>query len=470
MPSKVLLFSANRYATPDAVFPLGLSHLSSALRRAGHQCLLLDRLRDMDRFESVVEDYKPDYVGISLRNIDDVLIGVRETFFDELASLRQAIRRKVSAPVILGGSGYSIFPKQLLQLSGADFGVAGDGEAALTALIDALENGRPFRDIPGLVYRENGVVTANKTGFSPWEGALEDEDRPEDLLRFYQDRGGVLNIQTQRGCGFRCCYCTYPLIEGCRHRRRPPERIADDFQSLERRGAKYVFIVDSVFNSSPTHVRETCEAVLRRGVKLAWGCFLRPQGLTPELTRLMARAGLAHVEFGSDSLCDRTLAEAGKGFVFEEILASSELLRREKINFCHFLICGGPGETLETLEVGFQNSLRIKDAVYMAVIGMRLYPGTPLCERALREGMITSETDLLEPFYYLAQGLTQETILQRLQDFARRSPSWIAGDPQPGYKPLIDRLRRRGIIGPLWSYVSMAQRLWPAGTASSNTL
>jgi len=73
-------------------------------------------------------------------------------------------------------------------------------------------------------------------------------------------------------------------------------------------------------------------------------------------------------------------------------------------------------------------------------------------------------------FYYLAPGLTQETILQRLQDFARRSPNWIAGDPQPGYKPLIDRLRRRGIIGPLWSYVSMAQRLWPAGNVSSNTL
>ena len=61
---------------------------------------------------------------------------------------------------------------------------------------------------------------------------------------------------------------------------------------LEARGAKYVFIVDSIFNSSPRHVVQTCEAILQRNLSIHWGCFMRPQGLTPALVDLMARAGV----------------------------------------------------------------------------------------------------------------------------------------------------------------------------------
>src|SRR6185369_8856867 len=152
----------------------------------------------------------------------------------------------------------------------------------------------------------------------------------------------------QRGCAFRCCYCTYPVIEGRQHRRYPPEEIANEFERVARAGARYVFLVDSVFNSSAQHVIETCEALIRRGNKLPWGCFLRPQGLNSEQIRLLARAGLRHIEFGSDSFCDKVLAAYHKDFAFEEILNSSALARETQLDYCHFLISGGPGETYET--------------------------------------------------------------------------------------------------------------------------
>jgi len=99
--------------------------------------------------------------------------------------------------------------------------------------------------------------------------------------------------------------------------------------------------------------------MLRRHVNLSWGCFLRPQGLTPELMKLMKCACLAHIEFGTDSFCDEVLAAYQKGVTFEDILHSSELASRENVDFCHFLISGGPGETLETMRRGFDASLRI---------------------------------------------------------------------------------------------------------------
>jgi radical SAM superfamily enzyme YgiQ (UPF0313 family) len=461
MSSKVLLISANRCTTPDPVFPLGLVHLSAALRQAGHDIVWLDRLADADRFDEVLNACRPDFVGISLRNIDDVLIRKQETFFGDLVSYSKTIRQKNHCPIIVGGSGFSIFPRQLLDLSGADFGICGEGGAGLVSLIAALEKGGDHTGIPGLVYRQNSKIVVNAAATRPLDGEFGDADRPAPVVAHYLRTGGMLNLQTQRGCGFRCCYCTYPLIEGRQHCRRPPEMVAAGFEQLQRSGARYVFIVDSIFNSSRQHVTEVCDAILRRNVKLSWGCFMRPQGLTPELMKLMVRAGLSHIEFGSDSFCDDVLAAYQKDFTFDDILHSSELARQENIDYCHFLIAGGPGETRETLARGFANSQRLKGAVIMAVVGMRIYPGTQLFERAVAEGVIERDADLLTPTYYLAPGLPAEGVFEQLQEFARRSPNWIVGDPDPAYTRLVERLRQRGVVGPLWSYFSMLQRLWP---------
>ncbi len=465
MPSRILLISANRCTAPDPVFPLGLAHLNAALRKAGHSCLWLDSLAGTTHLEETLENYRPDFIGVSLRNVDDVLIRRRETFFNDAVTLGERIRQKTRSPLIAGGSGFSVFPRQLLALTGADFGVCGEGEQSLISLIATLERGGDASGIPGVVFRENGKVVVNTPSPGPFAGEVDTEDRPAAIAAPYLEASGTLNLQTQRGCGFRCCYCTYPLIEGKRHRRRQPETVAAELEQLQRLGARHVFVVDSIFNSSPNHVTEICEAILRRKVKMPWGCFLRPQGLTPELMRLMARAGLTHVEFGSDSFCDEVLEAYQKDFAFDDILYSNELARRENVEACHFLICGGPGETQATLEQSFRNSRRLNGTVIMAVVGMRIYPGTHLFERAVAEGRIGRDADLLQPAYYLAPGLDETVVFAQLQEFARLSPNWIVGDPSPAYRNLVGRLRQRGVVGPLWSYFALLQRIQPQAVA-----
>jgi len=463
---RILLISANRCAAPDAVYPLGLAHVNAALRRAGHETRLFDVLAEASPIEEVLRQYRPDFVGLSLRNIDNVLIRQQETYFESLLKLSDTVRQAHPCPVIIGGSGFSIFPERLLELSGADFGIQGEGEASLVALLAALAQGTDYAAIPGLVYRRNGRVVANPQDALSAQPALEADDRPPAAVNFYLQTTGMLNVQTQRGCAHVCTYCAYPLIEGRTNRRRSPEAVADEFARLHAAGARYVFVVDSIFNSSEQHVRETCEAIVRRGVKLAWGCFLRPQGLTAELIELMAQAGLTHIEFGSDSFCDAVLQQYAKRLTFADIAHSSTLARQAGIEHCHFLICGGPGETAETLEIGFENSRRLPGSVVMAMVGMRIYPGTPLARRAVREGYVAADADLLAPTYYLAPGLNAESVFERLRDFARRAPNWIHGDPPLGFNRLVARLRQRGIVGPLWSYAALLQRVLPQEAAA----
>lgn len=449
------------------MFPLGLGYLNSALCKAGYITRWHDYLVHSEPLEAVLRDFMPDYIGISLRNIDDVLIRRRETFHQLPVRICETIRRFTDAPVIIGGSGFSIFPESILEITGADFGISGEGEESLPALLRALESGTDYRMIPGLVYREGDSIHINASEPMNPEFEMHSADPPRDLVDYYAGTSSMLNIQTQRGCSFNCCYCTYPSIEGCANRFRDAVAVADEFERIAAMGARYIFIVDSVFNSSAEHVAAVCEELIRRNTGLRWGCFLRPAGLTPELMRLMARAGLAHIEFGSDSFADAVLEAYRKGFAFDDILNSSRMAADENIDYCHFLISGGPGETDRTLKEGFDNSLHLKNAVILAVVGMRIYPGTALHEMAIDEGRIDRDSKLLMPEYYISPALTEDSVFEYLSHFAESASGWIPGDPAGEYSSLVARLRKKGVTGPLWSYFAMIQRLIPPTLVAS---
>jgi radical SAM superfamily enzyme YgiQ (UPF0313 family) len=461
MASRVLLISANTSADPYPVFPLGLAHVDGALRRAGHETEWFDCKFEGGSVSDRITSFRPDAIGISLRNIDDVIIKKRETFYGRLFSLCNEIRRISRCPIILGGSGYSIFPERLLTLSGADFGIHGEGENSLVALLEALQHGASHAAIPGLVFRKDGAVVINPKQGTDLTRDVAPAHRPRRIVDYYLQNSQMLNVQTQRGCPQECCYCTYPVIEGRCYRRRPAEAVIEELLELQGYGATYFLMVDSLFNSSAEHVTALCEGMIRRGVEMRWGCFIRPSGLTAELMRLMARAGLAHIEFGSDSFCDEVLQAYGKRFFFDDILRANRLAAQEDIDCCHFLICGGPGETEETLRRSFTNSQLLGRGIVLALVGMRVYPGTALFERMRKEGRLPENADLLRPYYYLSPGLQEAGIFQRLERFARQSPRWIVGDPPPSYVELTRRLRDRGVVGPLWSYLALMQNLTP---------
>lgn len=453
---RVLLVNPNTCDNPYPVFPLGIAYVDAALKRAGVETRVVDL--NLDGIEGVfraLKEYDPDWIALSLRNIDDVRISVREFFVNAIRDFIENLRSLSSAPVILGGSGFSVMPKEIYGYCRPDFGIAGEGEEALVNLIE----GQCPASIAGLVYMDaSGEIRANPV--RAYSGFKTDVPfRDPRLFAHYLTDGGMANLQTQRGCPLHCCYCTYPVIEGRSYRKRDGKSIADEFESLKAMGARYVFIVDSVFNTSEAHVRGICEELVARGSPLPWGCFMRPKHLTRELVGLLKASGLKHVEFGSDSLCDAVLKSYRKDFTFEDIRRSSELMLDAGIDFCHFIIFGGPGETAETLSESFENSRQIHHGLFFPSIGMRVYPRTSLHRVSVSEGGSSDESELLKPSYYIAPGLTEAGLMGRISEFAHQSANWVDLEHSPAFDEISRRLRRKGVVGPLWNYLSVLRRL-----------
>jgi len=361
--------------------------------------------------------------------------------------------------LILGGSGFSIFPEELFALTGVDYGIAGEGEKPMVALLNALQAGGKVDGIPGVVYRaENGSVGTTVCRLSGVFDSIPYHD--PRVLQAYAQHGSLPGIQTQRGCPLKCCYCTYPVIEGRRSRFRSGDQIVEELRQLSAHGMRYAFFVDSVFNTKTSHVVETCEALIRAKLDMQWECFLRPGAVTKELLQLMKQAGLRHIEFGSDSFSDTTLASYGKSFTFEEILKASQLANEVGVQYSHFLIFGGPGETVETVEETLARAATLPAAFFFATIGMRIYPDTDLWRQLEPERDGETATDyLVDPRFYIAPGLTAQALHERLRQLQRTVSNWIIGDPPAAFSNALTKLRQRGVRGPMREYVDLLQRL-----------
>ncbi len=452
MAFKILLVSVNRCDSPYLVYPLGLSHIAAALVKAGHEIYVADCAIDGRDLSEIVASFKPSHIGLSLRNIDDIQIKNPRFFAQDLSFIAQSLRKISDAPIIVGGSGYSLFPAELLEATSADFGIHGEGDVTFVKLLDAMEKNESYTALPGLVFRKNGSIVIN-----PLAGMKTSDIVPayrsERLAHWYIGKSSILNIQTQRGCSCSCCYCTYPVIEGHSVRSRNMDDVGNELCEIKNLGASYFFIVDSVFNSSPGHVRAFCEEVISSNLGMTWGCFLKPSGLTQELMDLMAKAGLRHIEFGSDSFCDSVLREYGKNFTFQDIYNASAYARNARVNYAHFLIIGGPGETEATMREGYENSKRLLKTVHFPFVGMRIYPNTDLHKRAVAENAVTKETDLLRPHFYLTPHCTEERMFSVLSEFSAQSKNWIVGEQPPEMIAVANRLREKGIVGPLWEFL-----------------
>ncbi|MBN2645411.1 MAG: lipid biosynthesis B12-binding/radical SAM protein [Desulfuromonadaceae bacterium] len=412
--SRIFLLSSNVATDPYPVYPLGMAVIAAALQNQGHEVRQFDLLASDGDEETLVQAlnaFRPDYVGLSLRNIDNV-----DSFSSDdnwyLAGARQLVARIktcCAVPVIVGGPAFSIMPREILNFLGADYGVVGEGEQLVPQLISALQQGRAVEPLQQVDEPLAGAAMS---------GPL----LVPEYVEFYQRHSGMINLQTKRGCPYRCVYCTYPALEGHRFRPRDPAAVVDDMLRMQRdHQTDHLFFTDSVFNDRQGLYLQLVEEMLRRALKLRWCAFFRPQGLTPDILRLLKRSGLYAMELGTDAGCDRTLAGFDKGFTFAEALACHRAAVAEEIPCAHFIMFGGPEETPDTVRESLSNIEQIEQGVVFAFSGIRILPKSRLLERAIADGVVAADVDLLKPVYYFSPQVDPEWMnAQILASFAGR--------------------------------------------------
>lgn len=449
----ILLISANQLKVPYPVYPLGISYIAASIRKAfpGFELKLCDlNTVSTESLLTTICNFDPAYIGISIRNLDDYTSEGKINFLEDYRQLIKLIRSRTKAIIIIGGAAFSIYPLSIFDNIKPDYGICSGGEKSVVELINCLENKQDFSKIKGLVFRKKGRTVFNKVSLV--ENTFLEGLKPEfekSMVDYYWHEGGMLNIQTKRGCPRKCIYCTYPLIEGNRVKSADPDSVIETIGDLYfNHNIKYFFFTDSVFNLKNDFNIELAEKLIRNNIQIKWGAYFSPKNLNLKLLKQLSKAGLKHIEFGTDSLSNSQLINYRKNFNVSDVIKSSELCFRAKIYFSHFLILGGYGETEGSLAETFENSKKINYSVFFPILGMRIYPGTELEKIALQEGVIIKSDNLLENHYYFSKNVDISRIKQNALATGQK---WVF--PDDDMSNIFDMMKSKHKKGLLWHLI-----------------
>jgi radical SAM superfamily enzyme YgiQ (UPF0313 family) len=428
---RVLLISANTESINMPVLPLGMACIAAAAQNAGHEVQTLNLMMQTDirtPIATAIKAFSPEVIGISVRNIDDQVMETPTFLLDSVRNVISDCRSLSPAPIVLGGAGYSIFPKTALAYLGADMGIQGEGEAAFLLLLERLNRKTDLSGIPGLYLPESGpsekppekpMITRNLDAFpiplpnihlSPHSGIEENQL--------------WIPFQTRRGCPLDCSYCSTATIEGRVLRKFSPQKAVEGLCRYVEAGFHQFFFVDNTFNLPPSYAKALCDAIIAAGLNIRWRCILYPWKADDALIEKMAKAGCREVSFGFESGSETILKNLNKRFTPSDVVSISQTLHKYGIRRMGFLLLGGPGETMETVV----KSLRFADALQLEAMkittGIRIYPYTSLARIAISEGVIASEDELIFPRFYMVNNL-RDPLLETVTQWMKSRPNWL---------------------------------------------
>ena len=247
------------------------------------------------------------------------IVGVSCTFTCAINSTLHTLRRiRAASPdafVIVGGHAPSMAPEYFADE--ADAVAVGEGEVILPPLIERLEQGRDWHDLPGLAYHVNGVLCRPASGpalVGDLDGVPPPAERrlPHYVGQWRPPTGQVEPLFTSRGCPGRCSFCAGGNSSHGRYRWMSAERAVKEIEVLP---VSCVGCLDANFMANVPRARRIAELLLERGVQKRYFFKARSDSITrhPEVLELWKRAGLSDVFCGFESTDEDWLADMRKG-------------------------------------------------------------------------------------------------------------------------------------------------------------
>jgi len=405
---KVLLVQSYLGRNEKCVLPLGLMYIADAIEK-NHDVLFFDpnvHQAMQEELRRVIEEFVPEVIGISLRNIDTTQSFDDFSYFNAFVSFIKTIKTINSeALIVVGGSGFSMYAKEIMdKVAEIDYGVLLEGEESFPELLDNLDNPG---SVKGVLYRKDGSVS-----FSGSRDPLDLDSLPvptKDRIDFapYMEKEYLVGVQSKRGCAFGCTYCTYPYLVGNKVRLRSPIKTVDEVEHLAKEhGVKTFFFSDSVFNFPLDHAMQICDELIKRKLDVKWKAWNAIQHAPSDFIHKALEAGCEYFEFSPDGFTDRELKMLRKNIKEKDIYDLIKTFRGiDNAKFGLSFILNSPGAGVRSLLNMFGLFVRCalieKNLVFVTVTNARIYPHTRLYDMALEKGLLTKGSEMLTtPRFY----------------------------------------------------------------------
>jgi len=344
--------------------PLGPLYVTSALEDAGFEVDFRDYQRheadELFAAEEIVKFLKDPAPVVALSCMANLLPFT-------LLAMRELRSAYPDRTLVLAGVGPKSVETQILErFPWVDIIVRGESETTAPLLLAALRDGAPLEAVPGISFREGGLVrhTERPERITDLDAITQPAYHHIDLSKY-----SGYGVITSRGCPYPCTFCSVAPVWDHRSFYRSVDSVLADMRHLhDTAGAKLFLFQDEFFVSGKSRVMRFCDALARSGLRIHWKAFGRINLTDEEMMRAMEETGCVEIRFGVESGSDRVLAATKKGFAAEQtvdvVRTACDIFRRVDL----FYVWGFPFETMEDF---YQSLFQM---VSFRMMGARILP------------------------------------------------------------------------------------------------
>jgi radical SAM superfamily enzyme YgiQ (UPF0313 family) len=412
--------------------------LSARLKNMGHRVrmvFLIERERD-----AYTEDTLHQFVELCA-GADLILLSFLSDGYLRAARLTRFVRSRLDAPVVWGGLHATIDPESCMEH--VDILCRGEGDEALPEFITRFAEGKTYHGVPNFWVRREGEIIRNDMrpllqdlDANPWpdyglkEHFVRDEDErikpmTQELMAKFHNTApmGFPNYQvtSTRGCAQICTYCynaTFKeMFPGQRRIRfRSLDDVVEEIRSVLERYPffrSFSFSDDDFFlrpkrelQALAELIRERLSHVIERSF---WSAAVTPSALNQEKLEILVPAGLRTITIGVQTGSERMNLDVYKRrFKNALFLEKADMLdrhfQRQLVVLLDFMV-NCPYETEEDHVKTVELLMTMPRWFLANLYRFTFYPGAPIYERAVEEGLIDRSPNLYSakhfwPFYY----------------------------------------------------------------------
>jgi magnesium-protoporphyrin IX monomethyl ester (oxidative) cyclase len=401
-----------------AIIPLNLLHLGSMLE-CEYEIRILDST--LEGFENEVEqenglncyglsdesyrkifaEYKPDVVGISC------LFSSLHRQMLRAARLAKEVNPEVIT--VVGGPHPSALPGLILQEPVIDFCVIGEGEKPLASLLDCIGNGKNYRNLEGIGFRDgeqirlnnsfNEVLDLDQLPFPAWH--LIDLERyfkissVQGLRMDGKDRTALrlIPVTTSRGCPFSCTYCGKYSVWGNHIRFMSPKRVMEMLEILfDKYSVQRIAFQDDNLTLNRKRALDLFRCMAERNWPLTWEAHngLALSSMDEKMIDAMVESGCVSFTVAIESGSKEVLKKIKKRVDLDRAFELAQYAKSLGIDMRAFYIIGFPGETRKQIEATRAHMRKMQTSVSALAIYTPL-PGSPLYQELVEQGVLNSE-------------------------------------------------------------------------------
>jgi len=377
-----------------------------------------------ERLIPTIEELDPDLIGISYGFTQQLLPGM---------SLQAELRQRVPAPVVVGGSFFTLLCDELVRDLGdtidraqvpdrmrlrfdvlremlGPYGIRGEGEAPLLRLSTQVASGKSVTGIPGLV--RHGP-DAGSIAFNAIPEPVPGHELPVLSLdglpigRKYFTPLRVAPLLSSRGCYWnRCTFCDHGSPIDRRFRQLPLETVVGTLHAYADAGIECAMFCDEAM--PPGMLRGLSERLLGLPRRPRFATMARIEEKLVGVLDLAAQAGLTFLSFGLESGCSRIVSLMNKGYARETALELLACCDANRVLVQYFVMFGFPTETTaeacETMRYLEENATKI---VSVRATQWQLAPGSAISKDMRRFG-VHPDPRSADPDAWLVEGMTRE--------------------------------------------------------------